>query len=101
MTTKKLTGTYAAGYGVRAPTQTLDITASSRVEGKGVYTTLSDTGAYSIVNAGQIVGADSYDGVNLGHGGSVTNGSVASPAALIRGYGGVAITGAAGSVTNF
>ena len=99
MTTKHLTGAYASGYGVSAPTNKLVVDPSGYVGGKGVYTPLADTGAYSIVNGGRIVAAEvsGYHGVSLRHGGAVTN----QTSAVIQGYGGVSITGAAGSVTNF
>ena len=103
MKTKHLTGSYTSGYQLHAPTTQLDIAAGAYVGGNGVFTAAGATGSYGINNAGRIVGAEVYGdhGVYLGHGGSVTNGSVASPTALIQGYGGVKIAGAAGTVTNF
>ena len=103
MTTKHLVGTYASGYGLHGPTTNLIIGAGADVGGPGVYTLAADTGAYTIVNLGQIVGAavSGDHGVYLGHGGVVTNGAAGDTTALIQGYEGVVIAGAAGAVTNF
>jgi len=107
MTTKHLVGTYTAGYALQSPTTTLSIAASGYVGGKGVYTPASDSGPYTIVNAGRIVDVQNfrYDGVYLGHGGSVTNGSSTTTSALIQGFDTVTnfgtIAGAGGATVEF
>jgi hypothetical protein len=60
-------------------------------------------GAGMVVNHGSIVGdgAGGSAGVVLNQGGVVVNGSNASATALISGYNGVSVYGAAGSVVNF
>ncbi len=116
MTTKILTGVYASTYSLTAPITTLSIAASGYLE---AGLTATGPGAYTVANAGGIVGAG-Y-GVALAETGVVTNtgqigatgasgvgvylhdgGSVANSGAgaLISGAIGVKSLGKAGVVSN-
>jgi len=98
MITKALTGTYVSGYLLQSPITALDITATAYIEGAGVTTPAGATQSYSILNAGRVVdtGAGSA-GINLTHGGTVTNGS----AGYIFGRYGVSMQNAPGRVANY
>ena len=50
MTTKVLTGTYAAGYSLTSPITTLSIASGGYVEGQGVHS--ASAAAYTVVNGG-------------------------------------------------
>ncbi len=100
MTTRTISG-YSSGFAFSPDYSGLSITATGTVGGTGV--TSGDLAAYTIVNAGKIaaVGAGSL-GVDLGAGGSITNGSASDLPAVISGRSvGVRIAGAAGTIVNF
>ena len=103
MTTKVLTGSYAAGYEVIFPTTTLSIAASGYVGGNGVYTPAGATDSYRVVNDGTVRG--NSNAMSLGEGGTIVNGAAGDITALIDGYGGgVAIrynTNVTGTVVNY
>jgi len=81
MTTKTITGTYPAGYTLKAVYYGLDIAASATVGGNGVL--LTKTGLVS--NYGVVVAnSGTHAGVYLQNGGTVVNG------AEISGYYGIA-----------
>jgi hypothetical protein len=94
MTTKTLTGTYAAAYNLAAPITTLSITASGTLEA-GV--TAAASGTYTVVNEGLIEG---LFGISLAGAGLITNGGTigtgASTEAMYLRDGG-AITNRAGA----
>jgi Ca2+-binding RTX toxin-like protein len=80
-------------------TSPLTITATGAVvtsSGTAIYG--ANTQAWTVANYGTI--AASADGIDLRLGGSVTNGASGASAALISGYSGVRIGGAAGTVVN-
>ena len=107
--TGTLAGPAASGYGVKLSGGTLtngsagDASAVIAGYGSGVHATGASA---TISNFGSISCTGRYgDGVDLGPGGRVTNGSATDSTALIYGYFGVSATGSAGSagvtVTNF
>jgi len=68
---------------------------------KGASGVVVQAGVGTVANFGTILGDSAYSvGVDLNDGGGVTNGSATDHGALIEGYYGVFITGAAGAVTN-
>ena len=94
--TVTITGT-VSGYPIASGITTLSITTTGYVEGGGVSG--GALVAYTIVNQGRING--SQDGVLLGDGGSVTNGSNADTTASIAGGSeGLKLVGL-GTVVNF
>jgi hypothetical protein len=71
MTTKTLTGAYAAGFTLTASFSTLDIEDTASVGGKGVFVTkVATVNNYGAVNAGTAIGDC---GVYLNNGGAVNN----------------------------
>src|SRR5450432_993678 len=86
MTTKVLTGTYTAGYLLQTPFRRLSITATGYVEG-GVTTPAGATAAYTISNSGRVVNTNvAASGIDLTHGGRVTNGTAANTGGSDGGY---------------
>ncbi|MGI8841203.1 MAG: beta strand repeat-containing protein [Caulobacteraceae bacterium] len=73
MTTKILTGTYSAGYSLRSPITTLSLTSTGYAGGNGITTAATATGAYTVINQGKVVAAATGAGIDLAHGGVVTN----------------------------
>jgi len=102
MTTKTISGTYASGYAITPPTTLLSITSAGYVEGAGVKSPASRSGAYTVVNDGRVTAdASALDfGIYLYSGGSVTNGAASVTTAAISGSIGVAFGGTAGTVAN-
>jgi hypothetical protein len=98
VSTKILTGSYPAGYYLEPTHQTLDIAASAFVGGNGVTTNASAPS--TVNNLGTVYTTGLQTGVDLSDGGRVTNGGTANGVALIQGYRGIVITGAAGTVIN-
>src|SRR5579862_9423374 len=96
MATKTLSASYGPGYGLDGTYQTISVTASGYVGGRGIYGKPGTLSAYTVVNDGTIDGT-LYGGVNLYDGGSVTNAASASITARTLG---VYIVGAAATVAN-
>jgi len=98
MTTKYLSGNYPAGYTLAAGYTRLVVQRTAYVGGSGV-----DVGFRAVIaNRGTIAATGtSGQGVYLQAGGRVINGDLSDTAALISGYGGVSVSGAAGAVDNF
>src|ERR1022692_588236 len=98
MTTKYLTGAYPGGYTLSAAYTGLDIEATARVGGTGVYAasfaTIQNDGVVNNTGSG-------YFGVRLLNGGSVTNGSSTDTSALISGHFYGVWAEAASTLTNF
>ncbi|HEY2178569.1 MAG TPA: hypothetical protein VGH15_08300 [Caulobacteraceae bacterium] len=93
MTTKILTGDYAGVYDLTAPVTTLSITAAGYL-GAGLAAT--GAGAYTVVNAGEVVGYGYA--VTLAGGGSLTNSGAILSTSTLTGAG--VIFAAAGTVAN-
>ena len=97
MTTKTISTYIAAGYTLSSAYSRLVITTSGGIGGTGLF-----AGSYAkIFNDGAIHGSGASDGVVLNAGGLVQNGDTTVTSALIAGYTGVIVNGAAGSVANF
>jgi hypothetical protein len=104
MTRKVLTGTYASGYDLHLPVNTIILAASGYVGGNGISTGVGANSAYTVVNHGSINGSATGfagAGVFLYDGGKVTNGGTAYTSASIAGYRGVSIQQALGTLVNF
>ncbi len=104
MSSKILTGSYAAGYNVHQPVTIVTLAAGGYVGGAGLSTSSGATAAYTVVNLGKINGSNAYAaaGIYLADGGRVTNGSATHTSASVAGaYRGVSIRRAVGTVTNF
>lgn len=91
MTTKTISGYYAAGYSLSTTYSELDITTTGGVGGAGVFSGHFAT----ILNAGRIDAAVAENGIRFSSGGRVINGLTG----FIGGDRGVVITGY-GDVTN-
>src|SRR5665213_1307803 len=97
MTTKFLYGAHPLGYVLNGLIYTgLVIEPSATVGGPGVEASFSA----SIANYGSVNATSGY-GVDLGSGGTVTNGSASDTTALISGPTGVLTQNASATVTNF
>jgi hypothetical protein len=97
MTTKYLHGHYPGGYYLSPSYTGLDVEATARVGGAGVYarffTTIQNDGVINATTAQK-------SGIYLRAGGIVTNGSAIDTAALIEGSDGVFFAGVA-TIANF
>ncbi|HEY2177460.1 MAG TPA: hypothetical protein VGH15_02665 [Caulobacteraceae bacterium] len=116
MTTKILSGVYAAAYDLSTPITTLSVTASGYLAAglaasgaaaytvvnsggiRGVYSAVSLAGGGVVTNSGVIRSTSTTKGagVVLGNGGAVNN----AAGALISGYYGVTVAVQAGSINN-
>jgi hypothetical protein len=112
MTTKILTGVYAAEYLLKSPVTTVSITATAYLgyglasAGVGTYTVVnagvvkSSIEAISLAGSGVITNSGSILQVMDGGAALVMNGGTAGNTGLIRGYNGVVIGANAAMITN-
>ena len=87
MTVKTISGTYASGYTLHAPTTTLSITASGYIGGYGVIAKPT-SGVDTVINSGTIIGykdAHFFTGGVSNSTGVVINGSLTTTHAFIEG----------------
>jgi hypothetical protein len=98
MTTQHLTGAYPGGYSLSAIYNGLVIEQTASVGGHGVYVGFTA----AITNLGTVMANDTYSGIALKAGGSVTNGAKTTTTALTSGLVGVYVGAtASATVTNF
>ncbi len=96
-------GTYVSGIVLSNPATQLPATVTGRISNNNHSAIFGQAGVgWSVINQGAVENTGTAGfGVDLKGGGTVENGPSGASTALIAGYGGVAIAGGAGTVTNF